>query len=303
MARGVTQFEAVGLALTGYTLWVLVDTSVKLAGASRLPFYEIAGLLGLTMALLLLVRGLWRRDLRALWPRDPARQAGRASLDLINNLGVVIALRHLPLPLFYILVFCSPMVTTLLAAVFLGERLEWRKGLAILTGFLGVAVALNPLGVARPGDWIGYLACAACVSSFSVNMVWSRRLTQTETPESLTFCSGALMAVVTLPAVLWHGVAVDARLAGLIGAAGLFGLMGSLCFFVALKHAPAASVSQYHYSQLVTGSLLAYAIWRERVTPAMLAGAVLIAGAGVYTAARSFGARAELEAEVEAGGV
>ena len=111
------------------------------------------------------------------------------------------------------------------------------------------------------------------------------------------------MAVVALPALLWHGAPVDARLAGLIGAAGLFGLMGSLCFFVALKHAPATSVSQYHYSQLVTGSLLAYAIWRERVTPAMLAGAVLIVGSGIYTAARSFGARAALEAEAEVGGV
>ena len=253
------------------------------------------------MAALLAVRALWRRDLRALWPRHPGRQVGRALLDVVNGIGVVIAIRHLPLALFYILIFCSPMVSTLLAAAFLGERLEWRKALAIVTGFAGVVVAVNPLGVARPGDWAGYLACLVCVSAFSTNVVWSRSMAQTETPESLTFFSGAVGALAGLTGMLWHAAPLDLRLTGLLLAAGLFGLVGSLCFFVALRHAPAASVSQYHYSQLLTGSVLAYAIWRERVTPAMALGAVLIAGSGLYTAARSYGAREALEEEAESG--
>ena len=98
--------------------------------------------------------------------------------------GVVIALRHLTLAMFYILVFLSPMVTTLLAAGLLGERLEWRKGVAIVIGFMGVAVAVSPLftaqGGAAAGDWMGVLATMVCVASFSTNMVWSRRMTQTE---------------------------------------------------------------------------------------------------------------------------
>ena len=282
---------------------MLVDTCVKLAGASALPGYEISGLMGLSMAGLLVVRALWRRDLAALWPKDPKRQVGRALLDLVNILGVVVAIRHLPLALFYILVFCSPMVTTLLAAAFLGERLEWQKGMAILVGFAGVAVAVNPLGMTRSGNqagyWIGYLACAVCVSAFSTNMVWSRKLTQTETSESLTFFSGAVTAVAGLGAMLWHAAPVTAPLGAALLGTGLFGLVGSLCFFAALKHAPAATVSQYHYSQLLTGAMLGYVIWHEKVSPAMAIGAALIMTAGVYTAARSYKAEVGVEAEME----
>lgn len=288
MKSDPSQFEAVGLALAGYTFWVLADTSLKIVGSSILPAYEVIAFVGLAVVAFLLIGGLWRRDRIALWPKHPARQFSRSCLDLANNLCVVIALRHLPLALFYILIFLAPSVTTLLAALFLHEPLEWRKGLAILTGFVGVIVAVNPFGRSRAGDWTGYLACLVCVACFSVNMVWSRVLTQTEDPESLTFSSGLLMAAVGFAAMVWHAEPLTTRLAMVLVATGLFCVIGSMCFFIALKHTSAANVSQYHYSQLLTGSVIAYLIWRERLTASMLVGAALIIGAGCYTAASAY---------------
>jgi len=282
-----TDLEAVGLALTGFTCWVLADTSIKLAGASNLPAYEILAFLGIIIAVILLVRGAFKGDVGACWPRKAKPQLLRSSLDLANNICVVIALRHLPLTLFYILVFLSPMVITLLAAIFLGERLEWQKGAAIVAGFAGVVVAVHPFGGSQQGDWIGFLACMVCVSCFSVNMVWSRVLTQTETPESLVFFSAVMMAVLGGGAMLFHAEPVNARLLFILIAMGLFCACGSICFFVALKHTSAANVSQYHYTQLITGAIITYALWREKPTLSMLAGAAIIIAAGVYIAVRS----------------
>jgi len=59
---------------------------------------------------------------------------------------VVVALRHLSLTMFYILVFTAPMVIALLSSVFLREGLTWRKGVAIVAGFAGVVIAVNPWG-------------------------------------------------------------------------------------------------------------------------------------------------------------
>ena len=286
--NSLSHLEAVGLALAGYTFWVFADTSLKVAGASRLPAYEVAGFVGLSIAGLLLVHGLWSGDAGTLWPKDPLRQFLRSLLDLANGICVVIALRHLPLALFYILVFCSPMVTTLLAAAFLGERLEWSKSVAILAGFLGVVIAVNPFGLTRPGDWNGYLACFVCVASFSANMVWSRVMTRTESARSLTFFSGAVVGVIGLAAMLAKAAPVTLRLSAVLGAAGLFCVFGSLCFFHALRSASAATVSQYHYSQLLTGTLIAYLIWHERLSASMMVGAALIIAAGCSTAAHSY---------------
>ena len=290
--RAVSQLEAIGLALAGYTFWVLADTSFKIAGASTLPAYEITACVGLATVLLLLLRAILTRNLGVLRPAHLVPQLLRACLDLANTVCVVIALRHLPLALFYILIFFAPLVTTLLEAVFLHEPLDWPKALAILVGLLGVLVAVNPFSLHHPGGWTGYLACLVCVAAFSINMVWSRVMTQTESPESLTFCSGLLTAAAGALATLGHAAPVPIRLAGVFAATGLFCVAGSLCFFAALKHASAATVSQYHYSQLLTGALIGFLFWRERLSASMLAGAVLIIGSGGFTATRVYRARA-----------
>ena len=43
----VSDFEAIGLALAGFTLWVLADSTIKLIGKSTLPAYEVIAFLGL----------------------------------------------------------------------------------------------------------------------------------------------------------------------------------------------------------------------------------------------------------------
>ena len=293
MNASVTPFQAVSLALAGYTFWVLADTGLKIIGAASLPAYEVVAVVGAVQVALLLA-GNFCRQLRqpaapGLWPRDPVRQMLRSCLDLANYFCVVVALRHVPLALFYILVFLAPIVTALLAALLLHERLGLKRALAILTGFAGVVIAVDPFSARRPGDWIGYLACLVCVGCFSASMVWSRKMTQTESPESMTFFSGLVLAVTGSLALLRHAERVTPEQVAVMGACGLFCVVGSLCFFVALKHTSAANVSQFHYSQLLTGALLAFLIWRERITMAMLTGACLIVLAGAYTAATTYG--------------
>jgi drug/metabolite transporter (DMT)-like permease len=284
MPSSLSDLEAVGFALAGFTFWVLADTSIKMVGHSNLPAYEVLAFLGLFIVALLLVRGAWRHDVKAIWPKRRRRQLVRSCLDLANNFCVVIALRHLPLTLFYILVFMTPMVITLLEAVFLRVRLEWRKGIAVAAGFAGVVVAVDPFSSSRQGDWIGFAACMVCVACFSVNMVWSRVITQTETPESLTFLSGALMAITGFGCMLWHAEPLTTRLTAVLVAMGLFCAFGSICFFIAVKHTSAANVSQYHYTQLVSGALVAYLIWHEMPTISMLIGGAVIILSGVYIA-------------------
>jgi drug/metabolite transporter (DMT)-like permease len=288
MSRRVSHLGAIGLALAAYTFWVFADTCLKIAGFSRLPGYEMLAITGFAEIVILTMYGLWRRSLRDLWPHRPGRQVMRSFLDLANNLCVVVAVRHIPLALFYILVFFAPMVTVLLAAVFLDEPLDLRRGLAVFAGFCGVVVAVHPSRAGwHPGYAVGYLACLVCVLCFSTNIVWSRVLTQAETPESMTFLSGVVTFAVGALLSLHHAEVFGPKLVLTLSATGLFGIGGSLCFFLALRHTATANVVQYHYTQLLTGAALAFAIWRERPTVWMWLGAVLIAAAGLYTASLS----------------
>ena len=295
MPRSITQLNAIGLALAAYTFWVLADTCLKFAGASQLSAFQVLAVVGLAEIVMLLAYALVRRDVRGLLPRHPRKQVLRSCLDLGNNLCVVVALRHVPLALFYILVFAAPIVTVLLAAAFLDEPLDLRRSLAVLAGFGGVVIAVHPSRTGwHPGYAVGYLACLVCVLCFSTNIVWSRVLTQNETTQSMIFTSGVVTFVVCAALSLYHPQPVSASLGAILSGTALFGIGGSLCFFLALRHTETANVVQYHYSQLVTGAALAFAIWRERPTLFMWLGAALIAAAGSYTASLS---RASTKAE------
>ena len=284
MSSSVSDLGAIGFAFAGFTFWVLADSTIKLVGQSGLPPYEMVAFLGLFMAMFLGAYGIWRKDTQALRPRKLKRQILRACLDMANNVCVVIALRHLTLTLFYILIFMSPMVIALLSALFLREGLPWRKGLAIVSGFSGVVIAVHPWGSERQGDWAGFVACMVCVACFSVNMVWSRVLTRTEPPESLAFFSGLVTAAVGLVLMVFHAEPLTGRqLAGLF-AMGLFCALGTLCFYIAVKHTSAANVSQYHYTQLITGTIISYIVWHDKPGFFVLAGAALIFASGIYIA-------------------
>ena len=284
MESSVSDLRAIGFAFAGFTFWVLADSTIKLVGQSGLPPYEMVAFLGLFMAMFLGAYGIWRKDTQALRPRKLKRQILRACLDMANNVCVVIALRHLTLTLFYILIFMSPMIVALLSALFLREGLPWRKGLAIVAGFSGVVIAVHPWGKERQGDWVGFLACMICVACFSVNMVWSRVLTRTEPPESLAFFSGLVTAAAGLVLMVFHAEPLTVRqLAGLF-AMGLFCALGTLCFYIAVKHTSAANVSQYHYTQLITGTIISYLVWHDKPGFFVLAGAALIFASGLYIA-------------------
>ena len=287
MSSPVSHLRAICFAVVGFTCWVLCDSALKLAGRSQLPSYEIVAFLGLFMVVFISLYGCWQGDVKGLWPKRPQRLLVRSLLDVGNNLCVVIALRHLSLTLFYILIFTSPMLVVVLGRLFLHEQLDLRRAAAILVGFLGVIVAVYPFRSSGSSEWIGFAACAVCVSCFSAAIVWSRVIAQAERPESMTFFSGLVSAVVGLAAMLLYVAPVTGRLLVALVFTGLLGAIGNICVYLALKHVTAATVSQYHYTQLVSGAIAAYLLFGETPTAWMLIGAVLIVAARLYIAVQA----------------
>ncbi|HUV68510.1 MAG TPA: DMT family transporter [Terracidiphilus sp.] len=284
MKGHVSDLTAIFFAVFGFTCWVLGDSCVKWVGQYGLPPQEIVAFMGFFMALTLAVQAAVRRSVGNLRPHSALRQVLRAMLDMTNNVCVVIALRHLSLTMFYILVFTSPLVISLLSAGFLGERISGKKAAALLVGFCGVVVAVAPWSHANHVDLIGVVSCFVCVSCFSVNMVWSRVLTRTETPESLAFCSGVVTAVAGLALTGMHPQPLTPTLWVAMGMMGAFCAAGTLSFYVAVKHTSAGNVSQYHYTQLLTGSLISYLVWHDKPGLPLLVGGALIIGSGLVIA-------------------
>jgi len=81
----------------------------------------------------------------------------------------------------------------------------------------------------------------------------------------------------------------------------VFCAAGTLAFYVAVKYTSAGNVSQYHYTQLVTGALISYLVWHERPGVWMLVGGGLIIGAGLAIALAARGSGPVITQEVGVG--
>ena len=282
-------------SIIGYTLWVLTDALLKRVTESGMPIYEMTALMCPVMAATMLANGIYRGQApatawKSLWPKRLVPQAIVSAIGFCAQLTCVLALKHLPLNVFYVSVFTAPMMIALLARFFLAEPLSWQKLTAIIVGFAGVviAVAWGASGGTQP-EAIGYIAALACAASFAINMVVARKLIATESAESLTFYNAvqqAGLSIITL-LIMGDGVAFAPSLGLFLAMAGIMNAAGCFFTFESLKHAPAAVVAPYHYSQLLSGAVVAFFIWHEIPTPQLVFGALLIIASGVYMAMHS----------------
>lgn len=272
-------------AFTGFTLWVGADTLMKLAGEAALPPYEVVGFMGFFAALSLAVVYGARGQIRALWPQKPAQQLPRILLAFGCVVANAFALKHLPLTIFYIVVFTSPMMIAVLAALFLRENLGFVRLAAIVVGFLGVIIAIDPWNSFGHGDWFGYGMAFLSALFFAIATVLLRVMAKLESLPSIMFLTAFVEAILGLGLMAFHAVPVPWPVVGILALMGCVNVTGNIMNGLALRHTDAATVEQFHYSQIVIGALLGYSIWHDVPNWHVYLGAAVIIASGLYVVA------------------
>ena len=242
-----------------------------------------------TVATLALVEGDLRRLLPVRWRMVLLRSALHAGVSLSWYISwLVISLADS-----YALGFTAPLLMTLLAVPMLGERIRWRRALSTALGFGGVLIMV------RPGSALWdprLLVLAPGILAMAVSRIMTRQLSTTETAECLTFWlmlahvpAGLLMLAMGFPA--------PAELTGtVLVALALLGIFNGLAHWLmarAYALAPVAALAPYEYTMLIWGGLGAYLLFHEAPSAATLAGAGVVAAAGLYNLHRERVRRAD----------
>jgi drug/metabolite transporter (DMT)-like permease len=175
--------------------------------------------------------------------------------------------------------FSVPIFATLLAAVILGEPTgRWRWG-AVLIGFLGVLMIVQP-GSGHVGTYGGAVAVAAALSTAGATIA-IRRLGATEATATTVFWF-AVSSLVPLGLVMLfvarpHDLHTFVVIAGLSLAGGL----AQLLLTGALRLAPVALVMPMDYSSLLWASLLGWLIFDQLPSRWTWFGAPIVIAAGL----------------------
>jgi drug/metabolite transporter (DMT)-like permease len=206
-------------------------------------------------------------------------QALRALAMVAGSYLFVSGLAFLPLADAVAIAFAGPLFTTALAVPLLGERVGWRRWLAVLVGFAGVLLMTRPGGAMV--QWAVLLPLGACLTGALRDIV-TRRLTATESSLTTLFYTTAAVSLgglLTLPGG-WS-VPIPAHLALLLASSTLMGVAHYLQI-EAFRLAEAATIVPFRYSSLLWALLFGLLLWGALPEPLVAAGALTVAGAGLY---------------------
>jgi drug/metabolite transporter (DMT)-like permease len=287
-SRLSTTARGILLMLTAIFLFTAMDAVVKgLVDRYPSPMLVWVRMVGQLLLVILLLRQGFFAQLRT---RFPALHVLRA-LTQIGAAGMFFtSLLYIGLAEATAIMDINPVLITLGAALFLGERFGPRRLFGVIAALIGALIVI------RPGS--GILSAAAflplCAALFyAANALITRRIGQQEsiwTAMALTSVIGTGFISLSLP-FFW--VPIEPQDLGAFALVGLLGTAAQFAIIRALTLAEASVVAPFAYSGIVfaTGwGILLYGTYPDRWT---VIGALVIVGAGLYVWHRE--ARATVE--------
>jgi len=275
-ARGHATLAGIGLMLVGVGLFSFGDALGK-ALVARYPVSELL-LLRASVPLVILLTLIWRH--RATLPRlqRPGLQLLRMVLSTAEVAAFFVAVVYLPLADTITYYLAGPIFVTALSAIILREQVGWRRWSAVVVGFCGVLIALQPS--AQTISWPALIALGGSLS-FAALMIVTRSLRAT--PDivlaAMQFAGTFSVGLVVAP-FAWLTPGLPDL--GLFVLAGCISIIALLCTNRALKLAPASVVVPYQYSMILWAMMFGYAVFGDVPSAATIAGAAIIIGAGLY---------------------
>jgi drug/metabolite transporter (DMT)-like permease len=276
-ATGSARLAGICLMVAGVFLFTLNDALGKwlVRSFSVGELLLIRSLVGIALLLPLIGRAGVTAFTAA--PR-PGLQVVRVLLSATEVAAFFCAVRTLPLANTLTFYLAGPIYVTALSVVLLGERVGWRRWTAVLVGFVGVIVALQPS--AETLTWPALVALAGSMI-YALFMTATRALHNTPSTVLVTgqILGTLAFGIATAPFGWVTPSWPDVFLLGLFGTTGIVALF---CLNRSLMLAPASVVVPYQYTMIVWGALLGYLVFGDVPGLNVFAGAAIIVAAGLY---------------------
>jgi len=272
------------LALLAYAVYSWSDAAVKALG-SGLTIFEIGFYAALISSICIVATTPRDENWLDFWRmKRPWAVQTRAVSGAVASVFSIIAFTTIPLAEVYALVFLAPLFVTLLSLFVLKEHVGAWRWFAVLAGFVGVLLVVQP-GFREVQ--FGHLAAVFVALLAAISFILMRSLSGQETRTTML---GYLMLYV----MLFNGVAMMAttanlptpRQAAILLLIGVFSAAGNIMLLRATRFAPANQLAPTHYSQIVWAVVIGALVFAEQPDTLSIVGLAIIAGSGLLTVAR-----------------
>lgn len=264
----------------------LNDMIVKLLGQG-LALWEIIFVRGAVATIFLAALAAQQR----IWVQVAVLRQGdfwlallRTGLEAGATFFFLTALMVVPLATITAVLQVLPLSVTLAAAVFLGERVGWRRYTAIGVGFLGMLLIVRPSPAGLPTETVFALLAVLCLTARDIA---TRRMSD-QFP-SLLAALLAAAGVAVMGAVMGIGQGWQPPTQGQwlgLGLAGIFIPIAYLCAVAAMRHGDIGAVAPFRYTSLLWALLFGWLVFGDWPDGLTCLGAAILVLAGLFTLMR-----------------
>ncbi len=289
-------YKAVLYTLISSLMFAAMGSLVRFVGdgfpTGQVVFFRAA----FAIVPVLLIYAIRRELKQAVQTRRLFGHMGRGFFSVGGMFLNFASLARLPIVDATAITFTSPLITVVLSAVFLKEKVRIYRWTAVILGFVGVIVMLwQQFDLSRYASMGNIATSAAAVgaicglvgATFNAGaVIQTRRLTDSETTSSIVFYFSlfcALAGLLTLP-FGWTRPA-PMQLVALISI-GLIGGLSHIFLTESYRNAPQSVVAPFGYSTMLWAVLFGYVFLGEVPTPMVLTGAAIVAAAGLFVVLR-----------------
>jgi len=237
--RGIT------LKVLSVIIFVCMFALIK-ATSQDVPAGEAVFFRSLFAVPVLIIWLIFRGDFPAtLKAKDPMGHVWRGLMGTSAMACGFLAIGLLPLPEVVAIGYAAPLMVTMLAAMFLGEKIRLVRFSALLLGLFGVMLILSPrltfleTEVTTRLQTIGALVALMAAMFSALAQVFARKLVATETT------------------------------------------VGQILLTESYRHAEVAVIAPFEYCSIILALLIGYFVFDELPTGIMMAGVALIIVAGI----------------------
>ena len=260
--------------------YVANDAFIKTA-ANELDLYQAIFLRGAGISLIILVMLRGRVSMGLIRQHLSGPLIVRVGAEVLGTIAFLNALVNMPIADVTAVFQGVPLTVTLAAALFLGEKVGWRRYLAVVVGFLGVLIVVRPTGE-------GFNAFAL-LAVIAVILTTIRDLATVKLPEDVP---SALVAFLTAVAISLMGLVgsfiggwapMNASNLGTIAGAATFLSIGYIFSIKTVRVGELSFSAPFRYTILIGAIVLGILVFDEIPDRPMIIGSILIVAMGLYT--------------------
>lgn len=272
--------RGIGLMVTGILFLTFGDSLIKVI-ARTVPLPQILILMGfggaLVFATFILIR---REDLfsRLIFDRNVLVRNG---CEVFGTSFMISALAVVPLSVVAAVLQATPIAVTLIAAIFYGVTVGWRRWTAIMIGFAGVLIIVRP---GAEGFQLNTLLAVGAMIGLSFRDVTTRTSPKALGSLQLSFYAFLAIASAGLVASIYTGdiKPLSLSVAAITALCVVCVVIGYFCVTASLRQGDILVIIPFRYTRIIFAGAIGFFFFAETIDNWTIVGSAIVIGSGLY---------------------